>query len=101
MKCKRFGRFLLYGILVVLLILIGLSFSQYEFFDVNMAKSAGDSKKQDTPIENVGLGPFDYGLNDNIQISGGAQGSANYMGGQGGEIQRGNFHRNIFSYLKP
>jgi len=101
MNCKKFGRYLIYLMLFVIFCLLLLPFLDHkEYFDVNMAKSSAESKLQDTPIENVGLGPFDYGLNDNIKVSNQTQGSANYMGGQGGHIQQGNFHRNIFSYLR-
>lgn len=100
MKCKKFGKYLIFGMFVVILLLVALSPRSYEFFDVNMEKSGPDSKKQDTPIENVGLGPFDFGLNDNIKVSSGTQNSANYMGKQGGEIQSGNFNRNMFSYFR-
>ena len=66
-----------------------------------------DTKKFETQLQiNDDLFKNDYekyaktALNDNIKVSSGTQNSANYMGKQGGEIQSGNFNRNIFSYLR-
>lgn len=52
-----------------------------------------------TPIENVGLGPFDYGLDNNRTISPQTLNSAQYIAGQGKQVEKGDFKRNMFSYF--
>lgn len=58
-----------------------------------------DSTTKPTPIENIGLGPFDYGLDQNIHLSKDTANTMDYMSGQNQRLKSGNYNSNIFSYM--
>ena len=86
------------GLLLFIIFFLYLRSTYREYFED--APNSLTAKKSETPIENVGMGPFDYGLNDQFKISSGAANSASYMGQQGNLAQQGDFHHNMFDYLK-
>ena len=95
---KNFIINLNFALLLFVIVLLCWRITIKEYFED--ATDSINGKKSDKPIENIGIGPFEYGLNDQYTVSPGTVEAANYMGQQAVLTQKGDVHTNMLDYFK-